>query len=422
MLGRGAVLVALVFVGSCRALANDSTAELATGGLVFTKNDFLQMRSEELFISMQEIRVRYVFFNTSRNDVTTLVAFPMPDIDLAGDDRDVAIPSSDPQNLLDFSTVIDGRTVKAQVEQRALVSGIDRTDILQKLGIPVAEPTNALIVLPRSEWDQLQRAGLTRIEDVGAVQGIKEELRPQWTVKTTFFWQQVFPAQRDLKIDHRYTPSVGSVVPMSEGQLRNNLSAAGFDRYCIDRPFLRILSEKSRTPGAQWLQQNLQYILKTGANWAGPIKHFRMVVDKGSPENLVSFCGKGIKKISATEFEVYHQDFVPTSNLHVIFFSPSRPDPAESRETISPLGVPPNVDEVLANLRRAQRPYTCSDLSYFRNAIFKSAGYCFKTSSAIREFGNAGCSYENASDLPLSQRQRSAVQELVAAERNMGCR
>ena len=108
---------------------------------------------------------------------------------------------------------------------------------------------------------------------------------------------------------------------MAEGGLRNSLGAAGYDTYCIDRGFLRTLSDKSRRPDAQWVQQTLQYILKTGANWAGPIKNFRMVVDKGSPENLVSFCGEGIKKISSTKFEVYKRDFVPPANLQVLFLS-----------------------------------------------------------------------------------------------------
>src|SRR4051812_34208822 len=99
MFGKRALLAALALAGSSPALANDSTAELATGGLIFTKNDALQMRSEELFISTKEIRVRYVFFNTSGKDVTTLVAFPMPEIDLSNEDGDIAIPSSDPQNI-----------------------------------------------------------------------------------------------------------------------------------------------------------------------------------------------------------------------------------------------------------------------------------------------------------------------------------
>ena len=62
------------------ALANDSSAELTTGGLVFVRNDNVEMQSEDLRISAKEIHVRYRFFNKSDKPVTVLVAFPMPEI------------------------------------------------------------------------------------------------------------------------------------------------------------------------------------------------------------------------------------------------------------------------------------------------------------------------------------------------------
>ena len=71
---------ALAALLAAPALANDSTAELAAGGLVLTKTDAIEMRSEDLFISEQAVKVRYVFVNTSAAPVTTRVAFPMPDI------------------------------------------------------------------------------------------------------------------------------------------------------------------------------------------------------------------------------------------------------------------------------------------------------------------------------------------------------
>ncbi len=51
----------LLALAASPALANDSSAELATGGLVFVRNDDVEMRSEDLFISTREIRVRYRF-------------------------------------------------------------------------------------------------------------------------------------------------------------------------------------------------------------------------------------------------------------------------------------------------------------------------------------------------------------------------
>lgn len=64
----------------------------------------------------------------------------------------------------------------------------------------------------------------------------------------------------------------------------------------------------------------------------------------------------------------------------------------------------------------------CDDLWYQRNGIYKSAGYCFKTSRGIRAFGNAGCSYDDEADVPLSSRERSRVNRIKAEERSYGCR
>lgn len=64
---------------------------------------------------------------------------------------------------------------------------------------------------------------------------------------------------------------------------------------------------------------------------------------------------------------------------------------------------------------------SCGDLWRQRNAIFKAAGYCFRTSRGIAAFGNAGCQFDDEADVPLSARQRSRVDELRAAERRLGC-
>jgi hypothetical protein len=65
---------------------------------------------------------------------------------------------------------------------------------------------------------------------------------------------------------------------------------------------------------------------------------------------------------------------------------------------------------------------SCASLWYERNQVYKDAGYCFVTARAIRAFGNAGCSYDDINDVPLSPNQRAVVQDIVAQERRMGCR
>lgn len=64
---------------------------------------------------------------------------------------------------------------------------------------------------------------------------------------------------------------------------------------------------------------------------------------------------------------------------------------------------------------------SCDELWYQRNLIYKEAGYCFKTANAVRSFGNAGCRFDNQTDVPLSARDRAEIDSIRSMERTMRC-
>jgi hypothetical protein len=70
----------------------------------------------------------------------------------------------------------------------------------------------------------------------------------------------------------------------------------------------------------------LSYILKSGANWKGPIHQFRLVIDKGSADSLVSLCMPGLRKISPTQFEVRKTDFNPVRDLDIMIVEFAKPE------------------------------------------------------------------------------------------------
>lgn len=311
--------------------ANDSTAELATGGLKFVTTPDIEMRSEDLFISLQQIKVRYVFFNSSAKPVTTLVAFPMPDIVVNSMDENIAYPTDDPENLLNFHTLVDGKPVPAKLEQKVLAAGIDRTDFLRGLGIPLAPQLQAtnetLDKLPKQTQDELVKLGLAERLEYDSGDGMQKHVEARWTLKTTYYWEQTFPAQTEIVIEHGYQPSVGSSVATSLGHdwARKNGKYPDYDKYCTDSDFISTVEKATKaaakTGAIPFTEQRIDYILSTGANWSGPIGSFRLVIDKGEPGNLVSFCGDGVKKIGPTQFEMRKSDFVPTGDLNVLILS-----------------------------------------------------------------------------------------------------
>jgi hypothetical protein len=313
------------------AFANDSTAELGTGGLDFVQNENVEMRSEQLFVSTEQIRVTYRFFNKSDQPVTNLVAFPMPDVTIADQDTSIAVPTEDPVNLLAFSMQANGQPVTTQVEQKAFAKGLDRTALLQGLGIPLAPQLkatyDALDALPRDKWQELVDRGIAEIVEYGTTADLKmqQHLEPRWTLRSTYYWMQTFPAQQELLIEHQYKPSVGGTAGTGIGNPQIPDANGYKEKYCMDSEFVaavkRVQQAAAKINNAYVAEQRVDYILKTGANWAGPIADFTLTVDKGKPDNLISFCATGIKKLSPTQFQVHYTDYTPTSDLAILILT-----------------------------------------------------------------------------------------------------
>ena len=321
ILGLGLPLL-LALALAAPAAANDSTAEHAAGGLVLTRSADIDMVSEDLFVSADRVRVRYIFRNRSARDIRTTVAFPMPDEDLTeAQFGDVAYPE-------DFRTLVDGRPVAMAVERRALLGGNDRTALLATFGLAPNSEGEALDRLAKAQGERLLKLGLAAVDEYDAGKGWERHLVPAWTVKETWHWEQTFPAGRDLAIEHSYRPGTG-------GSVGTGLAIPGFRAspegrrmiadYCIDPAFLAGVDRLVEKAGGIVPEQRIGYVLTTGGNWRSPIGDFRLVVDKGAPGNLVSFCGEGVRKISPTRFEMRRSNWRPERDLHVLIVQPAPP-------------------------------------------------------------------------------------------------
>lgn len=319
MSSRHAILAGLCLAATLAlpAQANDSSAATAIGGLTLTKSDAIRMDSEDLFVSEKAVRVSYRFTNTSAQDIETLVAFPLPDHTAS---PVTAIP--DYIGDLKFRTLIDGQPVDLAFVQQAIFKGQDVTERITRLKLPVmplTEPFEAARkALPKAEHDALVRDGL--LENIGDAQNPEWENR--WVTRTIVTRRQVFPAGKTVSVEHSYVPMVGgSVGGAFNREYRKEADFAAKRRtYCIDDGFLKSFDArqaKMKEP-SNYNEIWISYVLKTGANWHGPIGDFRMVIDKGKEDSLVSFCGTGVKKIGPTQFEVRYRNFVPKDDLNVL--------------------------------------------------------------------------------------------------------
>lgn len=322
-----AMVACALLASTSAATCNDTAAELSIGGLQFTRAVTVAMDSEELKISLERVNVRYQFTNTSTKPVSLTVAFPLPNIDLA-EGESIAFPSNDPLNFVDFETKIDGKPIELGVEQRAFVGEKDVTGLLNQLKVAPL-PIGA----QQFRAQDLSEAARSKMVSEGLLMpaGTNERGRPLysagWIVKTSVFRDQTFPAGASVAVEHTYRPSVGASYDtiLRKAIRQSKGMAQELDRYrreyCVTDEFLQKLDKMagaSPANNAMIQERRISYVLKTGANWAGPIKNFRLVIDPGGNDRLVSYCAGNLNAGPTNSLEVSAANFVPDRDLKVL--------------------------------------------------------------------------------------------------------
>ncbi|RWP32754.1 DUF4424 domain-containing protein [Mesorhizobium sp.] len=326
------VLTAALALSATPVFANDSIAELGTGGLILSRSDAVAMESEDLYISPEKVTVDYVFRNNTDKDVDAIVAFPMPDIE--GDPNEMpAIPDGQSDNFLGFEVTIDGVAAKPQLEQKAFALGIDISADLKSQNVPFYPfgdaARAALAKLPQAVADDWIDRGLIIEDTADDGSGMKTVYVPFWQLRSTYWWRSTFPANKAVRVAHRYKPSVGATSSVSffyDGQFQGQY-AAYKTRYCMDGAFENAIRKAAKsTPDGtpRYFENRIAYVLTTGGNWAtGSIGKFKLTVDKGDPKNLVSFCGENVRKVGPTRFEMTAENFYPEHDIDIMLLVPS---------------------------------------------------------------------------------------------------
>jgi hypothetical protein len=312
------LLVALPFA----AVADDGAASLATGSIVFTHIAPVRMKAEDLYVSPVKVRVRFEFANDTEKDFETVVAFPLPDIDVGNYWTEaLGTITDDPVNFVGFTARVEGAPIHFQVEQRAISikTKQDVTTLIKKAGLPVnmltPSRTGAFYKLLKS----LPPAKLKKLIDAGALdpgwQGLPGY--PYWTMQTRFFWTQRFPAHKTVMIEHSYQPISGSYN--SASYFTEDRAGAPF---CVDAPTradIQTLVHTHDKAQSSSVARYTDYILKTAKTWNGPIGRFHLTLDKLKPENVLSLCWDGsLKKTGPTTFEFTRTNFTPVRDINLL--------------------------------------------------------------------------------------------------------
>lgn len=343
--------LALSLATTSPAAANDSSSELAAGGIVLVKADAITMQREDLTLSPSEVKVRYEMRNDTGQPVTLRVAFPMPEVPSDGPagmttstgGHNVALrPPTDP-NFMRFRVSANGREIKPEVEIRALLpGGRDIAAALREIGgLPLLLQPG---LFPSPEDKPLDVATRQKLAALGAIEKLDggDGFRLPWAVRITFHWMQTF-APGVTVVEHSYRPVLGSRFIVIEGNGR--IDGSGGENpvraFCIDaatdqaiRAADKRLKDAKRPAGTEaplLMGYTLGYILQTARNWRGPIGTFHLTLQGGpivtgdktvGEVRITTLCTDlPLRRTGPQHFEATVRDYVPKEDLRVLYIS-----------------------------------------------------------------------------------------------------
>jgi hypothetical protein len=324
------------------ARANDGFGGLSATGLVFTQTDAVAMEREDLFIGLDRIRVAYTFRNITDADVTGEVIFPLPPISLQYlQSSDFNLPE-DRENLVNFTATVAGAPVAVKIDRIAVLEppfvenrpaaeqydtpGQDVTAVLARHGIPLTLDTGALtealLALSPDAQAALQSEGLADFYAGDPAQDMPPEAWPLWSIVIRYHWTQTFPAGATLDVVHDYENRPPGGLFSWQHPPIDDWAKDYQSRYCIDDGTSRAIAKRLAATDGYGTAYSLAYVLRTANSWAGPIGDFRLTLDKGATENVISLCIDGIEKTGATTFEVRRKNFTPDRDLDILIVTP----------------------------------------------------------------------------------------------------
>jgi hypothetical protein len=293
-------IILFLLVPTLSSFADDSAASVTPEGLQFKPMKEVSVEREDLYIDNEKVEVTMTFLNTSAKDISSIVAFPIPDYKFS--------PPEGIAEFNDFSVEVDGKVINYQTEVRAFVDGKECTKILKDMKFPIADlEASRQYFLNLSEKDRISLINRGIVDTTY----FPDEVR--WTVWKKYYWQQTFPANKTITIKHRYTPYAGSQY------FRNETKDIAYlkNTACLDKKYLTIIkkSDPEALGGITWVS----YILKSALNWKQPMKIFHLTVQK-YPNDIFSTCfNHPFKQTDSNTYELSINNFVPDSDITVYF-------------------------------------------------------------------------------------------------------
>jgi hypothetical protein len=346
------VLLTLGLILPTTSHADDAAASAAAGGIRLRREARISMEKERLTISDKKITVEFEFLNESDSDITTEVAFPVPLFSAYESDCGTR------SNFENLKIWIEGKEIKYQAQDQALLGKTDYSDLLRDAGLTIGTFANYWEKTCEGESKDFQVPHLSPERKAPLLQLglIGNDNFPKWKVKRLYHWTQNFPAHKLLHVRHEYEPVVGyqSYSPQElqpnalhqalvKAQQSANADPSGNGEWdtkmvepyvnaCIEPSLVSRLTEAAhradpKSWGGQFVSTMwIDYILTSANTWKTPIKDFELIVERPASVNgakwFVSLCwDEPIIKLDENRFSAKAENFVPKRELTVLFLA-----------------------------------------------------------------------------------------------------
>jgi hypothetical protein len=287
-----AASVSLVIAVVHNAHADDGHAATRSGSIVFEKTDEISMDQEYLEISRDRVNVKFQFKNLKNKPIKTLVAFPLPPLTCGY--------WAENHTLSDFTVKVDGKLVHPKRTMKAIENptggeepvpfgtGKDITTRVKKAGLPI----DCLKTWKdKSLFKKAQKNHLAQDYQGDDPEGVT------YQTEITYSWEQVFPANSKVEIEHEYKPMSGiglGYCPYDKDKLTFHLPVQSGPANC----------------------HLIDYVLRTAKTWSGPIGHFELSIPLQADDTEVwSNIGPMILNPTKTRAIFVKDSFVPEGDL-----------------------------------------------------------------------------------------------------------
>jgi len=316
------VLILVASLASSTALAQVGAASIAVGGIVMTHENHISIQKEVLTVSQSKVVVDYDFRNDSDADITSDLAFNMPDYE-----SEQRPPSS--QGFDDFNVWVNQVPVHFTTEVKATANGHDYTSLLRSMGIDIQSFGHNYDRSVPSQIEQLTQKQKDRLLKAGLL--VKPNDGPNWAVRKKYYWTQTFPEHSTTHIRQEYAPALGhsySIPYATTGdasKIDSELASV-----CPTPELLSALRKDAQQPRHAVGIEYVDYIMTTANTWVMPIADFTLIAapapesqspgSSSSGGNFASFCWDGpVEKLDGNQLRAHLTDFAPKKELRVGF-------------------------------------------------------------------------------------------------------